>query len=378
MNDDEPTTGPAAPPGPQHVVLGLTEAAARLVGGVLDSGGPDDTDRLEPPSPGDEGPAGLSPAGGPDLADLAVGLAFTAGDVAARAAGLGWRTASGLLTAARGVASLPGVDLVARPLGTATASVVERGRLERRRADEASNRALGATVAKATGELLPAGLDHLVADGTVPALLDQVLPVALEGVAGDPEPLLGLVQAVLPGILEAALPDVLGRLADDPDALLPLVAAVVDKVLPDILGQLAQDPDALLGVVDPVLPGVIDRLGADPEVLLTLIRAILPALLDEVLPVALDRLNDDPSAVRDLVLGQSGGLATEAANTVRSRAVAGDELVDRITRRVLRRPARPMLTTATDAGGSPATPALEAPTADALPPAGTTPRESDR
>lgn len=349
--------------GPEHVVLGLTEAAARVVGAVLASGATPAVVDGDDAAPGATADAGAS--SGAELADLAVGLAFTAGDAAARVAGLTARTAGGLFTMARGLAALPGVDRVARPIEAATAGITERGRHERQRASEASSRALETTVATATGELLPAGVDHLLADGTVPALLDQVLPVALDGVGKDPAPLLGLVEAVLPGILEAALPDVLGRLANDPDALVPLVNGIVGRVLPDILGQLGDDPAALMGVVDPVLPPVIDRLGADPEVLLGLIRSLLPPLLDEVLPVALDRLNEDPSAVRDLVLGQSGGLATEAANTVRSRAVAGDELVDRITRRVLRRPARPMLASSTETTGAPA---LGAAPSEALPP----------
>ena len=134
----------------------------------------------------------------------------------------------------------------------------------------------------------------------------------------------------------------LDRLAQDPDALLPLVNAIVERVLPDVLDRLRDDPDGILAMVDVLLPrllpSALDRIGQDPDALVGLVEAILPRLLDSVLPAALDQLNEDPTVVRNLVLDQSGGLATEMANTVRARTVAGDEIVDRIVRRVLRRP----------------------------------------
>lgn len=86
-----------------------------------------------------------------------------------------------------------------------------------------------------------------------------------------------------------------------------------------------------------------DRLARDP-LLLRFVGDIIEHLqwrvVDAVLPAVLDRLAAEPDQVRDIVSGQSRGMAVELADTARARAAAGDEAVDRLVARLLRRPSR--------------------------------------
>jgi hypothetical protein len=87
-------------------------------------------------------------------------------------------------------------------------------------------------------------------------------------------------------------------------------------------------------------------------------------VVDAVLPVVLDRLAAEPDQVRRIVQDQSVGIAQELADTAGARAVSGDEAVDRLFARLLRRqPPRPR------AAGLPVPAPVAAPVA-ALAPAG--------
>ena len=334
----DPGDGQDQDPAPvTHLVVGLVAGAVDAAAWLLQ-------DRPDaPPEGGGEVvalPGGAVPPVGPRPGDVAAGVLFGARDVAAAAAGLAGQTLGAATTVARGVARLPGVDLVTRRVEALAEDVAARGRRELATSDATRDRVVGGAVERISTEVVPTATDRLAA-GPLVDVLRGVLPVAMDELGRDPDALTGLVGQVLPGILDAALPEVLDRLAADPDLLLPLVNGVVEAVLPDILTRLGDDPEQLMGVVDPVLPPVIAKLGENPEPLLDMIDALLPPLLDRVLPAALEQLNEDPTVVRNLVLDQSGGMATEMANTVRSRAVAADDIVDRIGRRILRRPIPP-------------------------------------
>ncbi len=149
---------------------------------------------------------------------------------------------------------------------------------------------------------------------------------------------------LLPEVLAAILPVAIAELTRDPEVL----GAVIDAVLPTAFGSLSDDPEALLGVVDavigPVIPGVLDMLRDNPDLIMGMISPMLEPMIDEVLPVALGKLNEDPSTVRSLVLDQSTGMATEMANSVRSRTVSADDLAESIVRRLtFRKPRVPAL-----------------------------------
>lgn len=331
-----PGTGGAAPV--THLLVGLVagavDAAAWLLQERPEDGADDGAEVVALPG------GTMPPRAATTAADVAAGVLFGVRDVTVAAADVAGRTLGAAGTIARGVARLPGIDLVTRRVEAAAEEVAARGRRELAESEATRDRVVGGAVARISTDAVPAATDRLAA-GPLVDVLRGVLPVAIDELGRDPDALTGLVGQVLPGILDAALPEVLDRLTDDPDLLLPLVDGVVAAVLPGILQRLGDEPDQLMGVVDPVLPPIIAKLGEDPEPLLDLIDALLPQLLDRVLPAALDQLNEDPTVVRNLVLDQSGGMATEMANTMRSRAVAADDIVDRIGRRILRRPVPP-------------------------------------
>ncbi len=119
----------------------------------------------------------------------------------------------------------------------------------------------------------------------------------------------------------------------------------------DMVGRTVEDvvAEVLPGVLDAALPAVLERLAAEPGALREVIDGLLEPILEEALPLVLDRLNDDPAVVQQLVLGQSTSIAGELAGVVRSRAVLGDDLAERVARRLTFRRPRPQL----PAGGEP-------------------------
>ena len=98
--------------------------------------------------------------------------------------------------------------------------------------------------------------------------------------------------------------------------------------------EVERQAEALAGVV-----------GRDPRVL-RLVEEIVGGIqwrvVDSILPVVLERLASEPDQVRAIVQGQSRGMVDELTTTVRSRAETGDDAVDRLIARLLRRrPAPP-------------------------------------
>ena len=83
-----------------------------------------------------------------------------------------------------------------------------------------------------------------------------------------------------------------------------------------------------------------DRVATEPLVVRfvgDLVGEVQGGMLDSILPDVLDRLAADPDQVRAIVRGQSRGMVDEATHVARSRSVAGDEIVDRLAARILRR-----------------------------------------
>jgi hypothetical protein len=121
------------------------------------------------------------------------------------------------------------------------------------------------------------------------------------------------------------LPDVVDTLAGNPDLLIPVVSALLDR--------LADDPS----LVEPLVDGVMTQMAADPDKLLALVGALLDPVVDEALPITLQQLSDDPTAIRALIWDQSGGLADEMANSFRARTLTADDAIDRVTASLWRR-----------------------------------------
>lgn len=77
---------------------------------------------------------------------------------------------------------------------------------------------------------------------------------------------------------------------------------------------------------------VAERLARDPQLL-----RFIGDVVDGVLPAVLERLADEPDQVRAIIYGQSRGMVEELADSARGKAAEGDEVVDRLVARLLRR-----------------------------------------
>jgi hypothetical protein len=89
-----------------------------------------------------------------------------------------------------------------------------------------------------------------------------------------------------------------------------------------------------------VAESIADRLGREPALLHFVDRVVGHLqwrVVDAVLPAVLERLAAEPDRLREIVQGQSRGMTDELTQAARSRAVAGDEAVDRLLARVFRR-----------------------------------------
>lgn len=136
-------------------------------------------------------------------------------------------------------------------------------------------------------------------------------PVVAGAVAVTPSPVRGFARRLA------------GRLDAHGRAVASVAAAQGTRLTTDVVARVIETP-AFMRVVDDVVGHVQWR------------------VVDTVLPVVLDRLAEEPEQVRRIVQDQSLNLAQELAQTGRARAVNGDEIVDRLFARLLRRqPPRP-------------------------------------
>ena len=69
----------------------------------------------------------------------------------------------------------------------------------------------------------------------------------------------------------------------------------------------------------------------------------LSPLIDEAVPIVLGRLEEEPEQVREIVRGQSRGMMAEARDTARTGARRGDDVIESVVDKLLRRrtPAAP-------------------------------------
>jgi len=222
--------------------------------------------------------------GGGRARDIAVGAVFEAQE--AVGAGLE-RVGSVVSPWTRWVWGSPFVRPVRREVDRRLDELAERGAREQEAGRELTAGVVDDAVGRVAGsEALPAVVDQVVG-GVLPGILDSALPVAIDKLGDQPELIEGLVGKILDGILDAALPEAIGKLSSDPELLMPVVVSI--------------------------------------------------------LPVAIDAMNDQQDAIREIVRSSSDRISTEMANTVRSRTVRGDDVVERIARRITLRKARPAL-----------------------------------
>ncbi len=148
------------------------------------------------------------------------------------------------------------------------------------------------------------------------------------------------------GTLSGTIDGIVAYLADNPqvDAL---IGAQIDKLLP----LLAEHPavERLIEVqVDKILPKLAEN-AAIQELIVAQVAQILPKLaVDEQIELLiraqgnkyLDYLNENPEQVRNLVSGQSVGLAGQMLDEVRERTVTADSAAEMLVRNLLRKKPR--------------------------------------
>jgi uncharacterized RDD family membrane protein YckC len=218
-------------------------------------------------------------------------------------------------------------------------------------------------------ELVPRiveGVQPLLASDVAPELVDALMPKIRDEVApGLVTALLPMIeQEVAPRLVEALMPtieaDIAPRLID---ALMPRIKAevgpeLIDALMPKIRDEVAPDlVDALMPKIrDEVAPQLVDALmpRIEAEVAPRLVDALLPKIRAEVVPTILEDIVDDPR-VRDLIREQSAGLFLDVLESLRENMADADNIVERIGRRLVRRPPRPQppsaVTLVLEAGG---------------------------
>jgi uncharacterized RDD family membrane protein YckC len=90
-----------------------------------------------------------------------------------------------------------------------------------------------------------------------------------------------------------------------------------------------------------VAPRLVEALmpKIEQEVAPQVIDAVMPKIRAEVVPTILEDIVDDPR-VRDLIREQSQGLFLDASEALRENLADGDDIVENLFRRLLRRPPR--------------------------------------
>ncbi len=212
---------------------------------------------------------------------------------------------------------------------------------------------------------LEAELVPRIVEGLVPYIQEQVAPELIDGLMPK------IRDEVAPELIEALMPRIEEQIAPQLiDALMPkirdqIAPDLVDALMPRIRDEMApQLVDALMPkITDEVAPQLLDSLmpRIRDDIAPQLVDALLPKIRTEVVPLILDDIVDDPR-VRDLIREQSQGLFLDALESLRENLADADVLVERVGRRLVRRPPRPqsesavslMLDAAGDADTTPA------------------------
>ena len=173
-------------------------------------------------------------------------------------------------------------------------------------------------------DLLPRLLDELrpyLEQDLVPGVVDSLLPELEQRIAPQ------LVEALMPKLREEVAPDLVAALM--PKLRTEIAPDLVDALMPTIEQEVAPR------VVEALLPQIQDQVA--PQI----IDAVMPKIRTEVVPTILDDIVDDPR-LRDLIREQSQGLFLDALEALRENLADGDNLVEGVLRRLLRRQPRPM------------------------------------
>lgn len=167
-----------------------------------------------------------------------------------------------------------------------------------------------------------------IVDGLTPYLIETIVPDVVDGVSRHiaevtvPEVMAGAT----PAMVEQLLPQLLDQL--QPYLETELVPSIVDGLVPHLKDVVAPE------LVDALMPHLSTTVA--PQ----LVDALMPKIREDVVPQILDDIVDDPR-VRDLIREQSQGMVLDGLERVRRLLANADDVVERIVRRLTRRPARP-------------------------------------
>jgi hypothetical protein len=183
-------------------------------------------------------------------------------------------------------------------------------------------------------------------DGIIAYLADNPQVDALIGVQVDKLlPQLAEHPAV-ERLIAAQIEKILPKLAES-EGIHDLIAAQVERLLPELAGSEAIH-DLIAAQVERLLPELAESEGIH-DLIAAQVAQILPTLaIDEQIELLIraqgdkyiDYLNEHPDKVRNLVSGQSVGLAGQMLNEVRERTVTADSVAEMVVRNLLRKKPR--------------------------------------
>jgi hypothetical protein len=160
--------------------------------------------------------------------------------------------------------------------------------------------------------------------------------VAIGAVFTTEQRLAHLAQGVARGAAGAARSAVAPAVTVATTVAVVVTPASVRRTVGDAVRQLDEQGRAAVtstaADAERVIEALADRLSREPALL-----NFVDRMVEHLLPVVLERLAAEPDQLREIVQGQSRGVADELTQAARSRAVAGDEAVDRFLTRVFRR-----------------------------------------
>lgn len=313
---------PAAPPSGRDD--GLVDSLVRLgIGGVslgariarqplallgeLSSQRPAAPDGTEPLAPSER------------AMDAAVGAAVETGELVRRSArtvlGINRRVWRMTEPARRPLDALGVTAAVQRPVQAAAQRVeaqVDSLQAIGRSEVEASRQRVIGTLSGTIDGIIAYLIDNPQVDALIGAQIDKLLPLLAEHPAVE-------------RLIDVQVAKVLPKLYES-DAIHDLIAAQVDRLLPE-LAENAAIHELIVAQVAQILP----TLAVDEQIEL-LIRAQGNKYIDY--------LNENPEKVRNLVSGQSMGLAGQMLDEVRERTVTADSAAEMLVRNLLRKKPR--------------------------------------
>jgi hypothetical protein len=259
------------------------------------------------------------PAASERAMEAVVGAAVETGELARRGArsilGINRRVWRMTEPARRPLDALGVTDLVQRPV-RAVADRVEAqvdvlqavGRSEM----EASRQRVIGTLGGTIDGIIAYLSDNPQVDALIGAQIDKLLPLLAEHPAVE-------------RLIEAQVDKILPKLAES-IAIHDLIVAQVDRLLP----ELAESP-AIHDLIAAQVAQILPELAVDEQ-----IELLIRAQGDKYI----DYLNEYPERVRNLVSGQSVGLAGQMLDEVRERTVTLDSVAEMMVRNLLRKKPR--------------------------------------